>query len=119
MGHINHARYLSYLEDARMELLSTSPSGLAGAADGDRGYIAGRLSIDYRHPAMYRPGLVLRVETWVSRIGTKSWTFAHRLLDADTVVAESECVVVAYSYLDAKARPLDPDERAFWEMYLR
>lgn len=119
MGHVNHARYLSYLEDARMELLSRSPSGLAGAEEGDRGYIAGRLSIDYRHPAKYRPGLVLRVETWVSHLGTKSWTFAHRLYDGDTVIAESECVIVAYSYADAKARALDPDERAFWTKYLR
>jgi acyl-CoA thioesterase FadM len=29
MGHINHARYLSYFEDARMRLLAASP--------GDRG----------------------------------------------------------------------------------
>jgi acyl-CoA thioesterase FadM len=36
MGHINHARYLSYFEDARMQLLAASPSGLAGAT-GDRG----------------------------------------------------------------------------------
>ena len=27
MGHVNHARYLSYFEDARMALMATSPSG--------------------------------------------------------------------------------------------
>ena len=29
MGHVNHARYLSFFEDARMTLLATSPAGLA------------------------------------------------------------------------------------------
>ena len=117
MGHINHAKYLSYFEDARMSVLATSPSGLAGA-DGDRGYIAGRLSIDYRYPARFRPGLQLRVESWISHIGTKSWTFQHRLYDDDRLVAEGEAVMVAYSYADGKARPLDADERAFWSRYL-
>ncbi len=82
MGHVNHARYLSYFEDARMTLLATSPAGLAGA-DGDRGYIAARVAVDYQFPATFRPGLMLRVETRISRIGTTSWTFDQRMYDGD------------------------------------
>jgi len=116
MGHVNHARYLSFFEDARMTMLSESPSGLAGA-DGDRGYIAARVAVDYLAQVQFRPGLALRVETSVGRIGASSWTFLHDLYSDEQVVARCECVCVAYSYVDRKPRPLDPDERAFWERY--
>ncbi len=63
LGHVNHARYLSFFEDARMTLLAASPAGMPGAPS----------------------------------------------------VARCECVLVAYSYADRKPRPLDDDERAFWQ----
>lgn len=116
MGHVNHARYLSFFEDARMTLLASSPSGLAGA-DGDRGYIAARVAVDYRYPATFRPGLMLRVATTVSRIGTTSWTFSQDMFDGGTEIAHCECVLVGYSYSQGKPRPLDADERAFWAGY--
>jgi acyl-CoA thioester hydrolase len=117
MGHVNHARYLSYFEDARMTLLATSPAGLAGASHGDRGYIAARVAVDYHYPATFRPGLMLRVETRISRIGTTSWTFEQQMYDGDTKIAKCECVLVGYSYAEEKPRPLEADERAFWEQY--
>jgi acyl-CoA thioester hydrolase len=117
MGHINHARYLSYFEDARMALLGSSPSGVAGGAD-DRGYIAARVAVDYLYPVEFRPGLVLRVETRAGRIGTSSWTLLAELYDGDQLVARSECVVVAYSYGKRAKRPLDDDERAYWKPFL-
>ncbi|MGE5827416.1 MAG: acyl-CoA thioesterase [Micromonosporaceae bacterium] len=118
MGHVNHARYLSYFEDARMELLSTSPSGLAGAPD-DRGYIAARVAVDYLYPVRFRPGLTLRVQTAVTRIGTSSWTLQAELYDGEQPVARCESVLVAYSYTKGSARPLEADERDFWTRYLR
>jgi acyl-CoA thioester hydrolase len=111
MGHVNHARYLSYFEDARMELLAASPTGLP---DAGAGCIAARVAVDYRAPVEYRPGLTLRVETAVARIGTTSWTLDQRLYDGDAEVARCECVLVAYSYAEAKPRPLSDDERGFW-----
>lgn len=117
MGHVNHARYLSFFEDARMTLLATSPAGLAGAP-GDRGYIAARVAVDYLWAAEFRPGLMLRVQTLVARIGTTSWTFEQDMYDGDHHVARCECVLVGYSYADGKSRPLGADERAFWRQYL-
>lgn len=117
MGHVNHARYLSLFEDARMTMLSTSPAGLAGAA-GYRGYIAARVAVDFDFPATFRPGLMLRVDTAVARIGTASWTFDQRMYDGERSIARCECVLVAYSYADQRPRPLADDERAFWSGYL-
>jgi acyl-CoA thioester hydrolase len=114
LGHVNHARYLSYFEDARMRLLATSPAGMPGTPS-DRGCIAARVAVDYAAPVEFRPGLTLRVETAVAAIGTSSWTLEQRMYDGDTFVARCECVLVAYSYADRKPRPLDDDERAFWQ----
>jgi acyl-CoA thioester hydrolase len=113
-GHVNHARYLSYFEDARMTLLATSPAGMPGTPS-DRGCIAARVAVDYAAPVEFRPGLTLRVETAVAAIGTSSWMLEQRMYDGDTFVARCECVLVAYSYADRKPRPLDDDERAFWQ----
>jgi acyl-CoA thioester hydrolase len=115
MGHVNHARYLSYFEDARMTLLATSPAGLAGA--GDRGYIAARVAVDYEFPATFRPGLALRVESTISRVGTTAWTWDQRMFDGEQPVARCECVLVAYSYAAGRPRPLGDDEREFWQRY--
>ncbi len=114
MGHVNHARYLHFFEDARMALLAVSPAGLAGSAAGDRGYIAARVAVDYQSPAEFRPGIMLRVETRISRIGTTSWTFDQRMFDGDTAIAKCECVLVGYDYAGGRPRPLADDERAFW-----
>jgi acyl-CoA thioester hydrolase len=116
LGHVNHARYLSYFEDARMMLLAGAPTGVPGSA-ADRGCIAARVAVDYAAPVEFRPGLTLRVETGVGAIGTSSWTLAQRMYDGEQVVARCECVLVAYSYADAKARPLDDDERAYWQRF--
>ncbi|HEV7898610.1 MAG TPA: thioesterase family protein, partial [Planosporangium sp.] len=102
LGHVNHARYLSYFEDARMLLLAGAPSGVPGSV-ADRGCIAARVAVDYAAPVEFRPGLVLRVETSVTAIGRSSWTLSQRMYDGDAVVAHCECVLVAYSYADNKA----------------
>jgi acyl-CoA thioester hydrolase len=117
LGHVNHARYLSYFEDARMELLALSPTGVPGDP-ADRGCIAARVAVDYLAPVRYRSGLSLCVSTWVSRVGGSSWTMIQELSDGPATVARCEAVMVAYGYDRDRSRPLDGDERAFWQGYL-
>ncbi len=112
MGHVNHARYLSYFEDARMAMLADGPMGLAGAP-GDRGYIAARIAVDYEQAAVFRPGLSLGVQTRISAVGRSSFTFDQRMRDGETPIARCECVLVAYSYAARAPRPLAGDERAY------
>jgi acyl-CoA thioester hydrolase len=131
LGHVNHARYLSYFEDARMHMMAASPTGLPGTRAVDqtgpsdpstagpptRGVIAARVAVDYAAPVEYRPGLTLRVESAVAAIGTSSWTLDQRLYDGDQLVARCQCVLVGYDYAERRPRPLDEDERAYWQGY--
>jgi acyl-CoA thioester hydrolase len=57
--------------------------------------------------------------SWIDRLRVERlvWTLDQRLYDGDEVVARCECVLVAYDYDRAKPRPLDDDERAFWQGY--
>jgi acyl-CoA thioester hydrolase len=76
------------------------------------------VAVDYLYPVLFRPGLWLRVETWVGRLGTSSWTLLGELYDGELLVARCESVVVGYSYQRRAKRPLDDDERAYWQPYL-
>jgi acyl-CoA thioester hydrolase len=117
LGHVNHARYLTYFEDARMAVAYASPSaGVGGAADRG-GYVAARVAVDYRRQVRFRPGLMLTVRTGLGRLGNSSLTLLQKLYlpGEDQPVAECECVLVAYDYAADKSRPLDADERDYWQ----
>jgi acyl-CoA thioester hydrolase len=118
LGHVNHARYLTYFEDARMSLVAQSPLGVPGGS-GARGYIAARIAVDYRRPVLFSAGLTVTVASAVERIGTSSVTLRQQLLlpGRPEPATEAECVLVAYDYAISGSRPLDDDERAFWAGY--
>ncbi len=119
LGHVNHARYLSYFEDARMALVAQSPIGVPGGSAG-KGYIAARIAVDYRRPVLVSSGLSVTVTSTVRKLGTSSVTLRQELLlpDSPAPATQAECVLVGYDYAVAGSRPLDDDERAFWAGYL-
>ena len=116
LGHVNHARYLTYFEDARMSVSAVSPAGTPGGGR-TRGYIAARVAVDYRRQVRFHAGLVLTVRTGLGRLGNTSLTLLQKLyLPGEPLpVAECECVLVAYDYATDKSRPLDADERDYWQ----
>ncbi len=110
-GHVNHARALSLLEDARLTMA-------AGAADGDPAppVILARLEVDYRRQLRYRPGEQVRVESWVTRLGTSSITTRQDLHQDDQVAISVVAVLVVVD--DGTPRPLTVPERAAWSTFL-
>lgn len=119
LGHLNHTRYLTFFEDGRMALLEGWPRSDDPVELAARGFIAARVCVDYLVAVKPRPGLMLRVASLVSKIGTSSWTITAEMDDDGTPVARSEVVMVAYSYVTETSRPLADDERAYLEKYLR
>ena len=85
MGHANNAVYSTYIEEARIGVLSDlSP------------FILARVEIDFR--SELRAGEEVEVRSRCPRIGTKSFDLEHELWANDRVVAEARSVLVSYDY---------------------
>jgi acyl-CoA thioester hydrolase len=114
-GHVNHARALSLLEDARLVMGLDAP-GIRPGRQPDM--ILARLEVDYLRQLYYRPGERLCVRSWVTRVGTKSVTTRQELLQDDEVAIRLDAVVVLFDITTDASRPLTDDERAYWSRFL-
>lgn len=115
-GHVNNARFLTYLEEARIDLLFTraTTEGAGGLA---RGALVRHQEIDYLRPVAF--GDPLRIGVWVSRIGGASFAVSYRVSVGATPVATARTTLVRYDLEAEQVRRLDPAERAFLSTHLR
>ncbi|SDY62868.1 acyl-CoA thioester hydrolase [Modestobacter sp. DSM 44400] len=110
LGHVNHARALSLIEDARLAMVADLP--------GEPGLILARLEVDYFRQLYYRTGERLVVRTVVTRIGTKSFAVRQELVQDDEVAIHAVAVMVTFDFATDSSRPLTDAERAHWSRYL-
>jgi acyl-CoA thioester hydrolase len=115
LGHVNHATYLTYLEQARFGLwrrLWGFDGETAKTAAGGAGLILARAECDYRIAATY--GNTLEVRLGLESIGRTSFTYAYEIVDADTprVMAVARTVLVLYDYAVGKPVMIDEARRA-------
>ena len=114
-GHVNHARALSLLEDARLAWAAD----MAPTADGRQpDVILARLEVDYLRQLYYRAGERLCVRSRITRIGTKSITMRQELIQDDDVAIRVDAICVLFDYDADATRALTDSERAFWSEYL-
>ena len=114
-GHVNHARALSLLEDARLAMAAQAP----GTADGRTpDVILARLEVDYLRQLDYRAREVVCVITWLTRMGTKSFTMRHELVQDGEVAIRADAVCVLFDYATNASRAMTEEERAHWTRYL-
>ncbi|WP_347060156.1 thioesterase family protein [Blastococcus sp. HT6-30] len=109
LGHVNHARALSLLEDARLALGDDHAGG---------GLILARLEVDYLRQLYYRVGEELCVHSWVTRLGTKSFTMRQELAQDGEVAIRADVVLVVFDFAANASRPMTEAERAHWTRYL-
>ncbi len=106
--HVNHARYLGYLEEARLALRRFLNTELA--LPETLGWAVGALSIQYRRALLY-PGIA-RVETQPMAVGRTSFTLGYGVFDEQGSAAVASTRSVC---LDAAGRPTPlPDALADW-----
>ena len=111
LGHVNHARALSLIEDARLAMGDRGP-------DHRTDVILARLEVDYLRQLHYRVGERLVVRSWVSRLGTKSFTVRQELSQDGEVAIRADVVMVQFDYVTNGTRAMTDDERAHWSRYL-
>jgi acyl-CoA thioester hydrolase len=107
MGHVNHARFLSYLEDSRVAFLVKLGDTTAFAP----GLIVARIEIDYVRPIMLAVDPV-EVELWIERVGSKSFTIGYEMKHQGDVVGRAKSVIVAFDYATQKSRELSEAEKS-------
>jgi acyl-CoA thioester hydrolase len=108
-GHVNHAVFLTYLEEVRDEWLMTA------VGDDALGYVVARVEMDYRRELTQRDDrVVARIR--LDSLGTSSVRTVEELVVSDSreLAAEAKAVLVACDE-NHRPRPLTDDERAVLE----
>ncbi|MBU2917205.1 acyl-CoA thioesterase [Psychrosphaera sp. F3M07] len=104
--HVNNARYLEFLEEARWEYLEESGDieffqslGLA--------WVIVNININYRASATM--GHTLNIETSLSKVGGKSAVFNQKITIAgtDVAVADADITFVVLDQKTGKAVPIE------------
>lgn len=112
-GHVNNARTVTLLEEARTELLFRE-----GGPKVTGGVVVARLSVHYRAPLVYsRTPVALRL--WVSDLRAASFDLDYEVRDgrSTAVVATARTQLVPYDLDAGRPRRITPAERAFLEGY--
>ncbi len=113
-GHVNNARVLTLLEEARVDwLYADAPRH--GADQLVQALVVANLTIQYRRPIQFGPPA--RVSLGVSAIGNASFTVDYVVSSDGEIVATASTVLVAIGIDDARPRRLGDRERAYLNSY--
>jgi acyl-CoA thioester hydrolase len=106
-GHVNNAKYLTYIQEARFLWSSIIEMVVA------------RAEVDFVE-AIYECGRFYDVNLWVESIGNSSFTMAYEVVGDNGVVhAKVKTVQVVVNMETMKSRPLKDSEREFLNSYLK
>jgi len=106
-GHVNNAKYLTYIQEARFLWAPIVEMVVA------------RAEVDFIAP-IYEGGRFYDVTLWVEAIGNSSFTMGYEVIGDNGVVhAKVKTVQVAVSMETKKSRPLTDAEREFLNKYLK
>ena len=106
-GHVNNAKYLTYIQEARF-LWSPLLEMVVAKAE-----------VDYLVP-IYEGGRFYDITLWVEQIGNSSFTLGYEVIGDNGVVhAKVKTVQVAVSMETKKSRPLTEPERELLKQYLK
>ena len=105
-GHVNNARYLEFLEEARWAYFDDEADLVAYMHEGFA-FVVVNININYRYPATM--GDQLAIATSVKSISHRSAVMHQRVVldGSDTLVAEADVTFVAFDGKQNKAVPLE------------
>jgi acyl-CoA thioester hydrolase len=111
MGHVNHAVYLTYFEQARLTFWRER----TGTPSPHTRIIIARAECDYRAPAHF--GDELEVRVGVGAIGRSSFTLIYEIAHAVSgqLIANGQTVMVSYDYDKGASIPLPAATRELLE----
>jgi len=113
-GHLNHARYLELLEEARWSLLEDSLD-LADWKEKNLGIVVAALTIQYLRPVPV--DTLLEIQSDLGEIGAKTGIINQKLINQGTGkrVAEAAVTFAVIDTRTGRAVPLEGDVRQVFE----
>ncbi len=108
--HVNNARYLEFLEEARWEWLE-EVEAFHWLQEQKMAFVVVNININYRRPAVL--GDVLTIDSEITQLNGKSGIIAQRVLLAgqETVVADAALTFVCIDLRTQKAVALEGELR--------
>ncbi|PQK81230.1 thioesterase [Pantoea ananatis] len=108
--HVNNARYLEFLEEARWQWLEEADA-FNWLLEQKLAFVVVNININYRRPAVL--GDVLEISSDITQLNGKSGIISQRVLLAggETVVADAALTFVCIDLRSQKAVPLEGELR--------
>lgn len=103
--HVNNARYLEFLEEARWDFIE-SKIDLNDWMKKGLGFVVANININYRKPASLEQ--VIEIHSKISRLNIKSATIEQNIYleNTDTLIANAEVTFVIVDTKSGKSVPL-------------
>lgn len=113
-NHVNNARYLTFLEQARIEWFETLPEPWM---TDDVAPVVANATLNFKRPIEYPASIA--VELFTERLGNTSVTIGHRIVaDDGTLHADGHVVAVWVARSNGKPVPLPAALRRASELML-
>ncbi|MEV4334754.1 thioesterase family protein [Streptomyces sp. NPDC049597] len=114
--HVNNAVFLTYLEEARSDMLGVH-AARAGVDTFAAGCVSAKHGIEYKTPLEWRETAV-DVEVWVTDLRAASFNLAYEVKDEGTLYAKAASTMVPYDLKSRLPRRLTDSERAYLTRFL-
>ena len=115
LNHVNNARYLTFLEQARIEWFDTVDEPWM---TDEMGPVVATATLNFRRPIEYPASIA--VELFTERLGNTSVTIGHRILaDDGTLHADGHVVAVWVARASGRPIPLPDAVRKASELLLQ
>ena len=103
-GHLNHARYFSFMEEARFQYMIAVGLWHPSQSFEDVGQIVAEATCAYKAPVLANQTVAIGVRT--TRLGHKSMVLTYEMRVGEMVVATGRTVQVAYDYAAHRSMPV-------------
>jgi acyl-CoA thioester hydrolase len=116
-GHVSNTSYFLYFEEARTKFFATI--GFGPKEREHMHFIVARTDCDFIAQAY--AGQTLTVKTDVSKIGTKSYTMVHEIIQAETgaIIARGSTVIVCFDFHEQQSVEIPTELRTTLEEHLK
>lgn len=109
LGHVNHARYFEYFQEARIEWLATLNIDLKQTS----GPVVVHAACNFLKPVIY-PAFI-SIDTYIHTPGRSSINIEHELHQDGILMAQGACKIVWVDYIKTKPIAFPTSIRALFE----